>query len=66
MWRVLRWVLLVLLLVVGALAALPFLVPTSVYKEQIIAQTKATTGRALSIDGDLKLSLWPEIGRAHV
>ncbi len=62
MWRVLRWVLLVLLLVVGALAALPFLVPTSVYKEQIIAQTKATTGRALSIDGDLKLSLWPAFG----
>lgn len=62
MWRVLRWVLLALVLVVGALMALPFLISTSVYKEQIIAQTRRATGRDLKIDGDLKLSLWPAFG----
>jgi AsmA protein len=62
MWRVLRWVLWALVLVVVALVALPFLVPTSVYKEQIIAQTKLATGRDLKIDGDLKLSFWPAFG----
>lgn len=62
MWRVLRWVLLALVVVVVGLVALPFLVPTSVYKEQIIAQTRAATGRDLKIDGDLKLSLWPAFG----
>lgn len=59
MWRVLRWVLLALVLAVGALVALPFLVPTGVYKDQIIAQTRLATGRDLKIDGDLKLSFWP-------
>ncbi len=62
MWRVLRWVLLLLVLLVGALVALPFLVPTSVYKDQIIAQTRLATGRDLKIDGDLKLSFWPAFG----
>ncbi|MFM9863683.1 MAG: AsmA family protein [Micropepsaceae bacterium] len=62
MWRVLRWVILGVVLVVGVLVALPFLVPTSVYKEQIIAQTQLATGRALTIDGDLKLSFWPAFG----
>lgn len=62
MGRVLRWVLLALVLVVAVVVALPFLVPTSVYKDQIIAQTRAATGRDLTIDGDLKLSLWPAFG----
>ncbi|NOT41012.1 MAG: AsmA family protein, partial [Alphaproteobacteria bacterium] len=62
MWRIFRWVILALVLVVGALLALPFLVPTSVYKEQIIAQTRQATGRDLKIDGDLKLSFWPAFG----
>jgi AsmA protein len=60
--RVLRWVLLALVLVAGALLALPFLVPTGVYKDQIIAQTRLATGRDLKIDGDLKLSFWPAFG----
>jgi AsmA protein len=62
MWRVFRWVLLLLVLFVGALVTLPFLVPTSVYKDQIIAQTRLATGRELKIDGDLKLSFWPAFG----
>mgnify|MGYP000290577049 CR=1 FL=1 len=40
MWRVLRWVLLALAVLVVGLIALPFLLPTSVYKEQIIEQTR--------------------------
>ena len=62
MWRVLRWVLLALVLLVGALVALPFLLPTSVYKQQIIEQARVATGRELKIDGDLKISFWPAFG----
>jgi AsmA protein len=62
MWRLLRWVLVALVLLVLALVALPFFVPVSVYKEQIIAQTKAATGRDMTIDGALRLSFWPALG----
>lgn len=62
MWRILRWGLLALVLLVGALVALPFFIPTSVYKNQIIEQTRLATGRVLKIDGDLKLSFWPAFG----
>ncbi len=62
MWRVLRWVLLALAVLVVGLIALPFLLPTSVYKEQIIEQTRLATGRTLKIDGDLKLSFFPTLG----
>ena len=36
MWRVLRWVLLALVLLIVAVAAMPFFLPTSVYKDQIV------------------------------
>jgi AsmA protein len=62
MWRVLRWVLLAVAVLVVGVIALPFLLPTSVYKEQIIEQTRLATGRALKIDGDLKISVWPALG----
>lgn len=61
-WRVWRWVLLVPVVLIVALIALPFLVPVSVYKDQIIAQVKAATGRDLKIDGDLGLSVFPAFG----
>lgn len=61
-WRVWRWALLVPAVLIGVLILLPFLIPVSVYKEQIIAQVKASTGRALTIDGGLRLSLWPAFG----
>ncbi|MFM9863686.1 MAG: AsmA family protein [Micropepsaceae bacterium] len=61
-WRVWRWVLLAPAVLIVVLIALPFLIPVSVYKDQIIAQVKAATGRELKIDGDLRLSVWPAFG----
>jgi AsmA protein len=61
-WRVWRWVLLVPAAMIVVLIALPFLIPVSVYKDQIIAQVRAATGRDLKIDGDLQLSIWPAFG----
>ena len=61
-WRVWRWALLVPAVLIVALIALPFLIPVSVYKDQIIAQVRAATGRDLKIDGDLALSIWPAFG----
>lgn len=62
MKRYLRWVLLAVLLLVVGVIALPFLLPTDVYKAQIIAQAKLATGRDLKIDGVLKATLFPELG----
>ncbi len=50
----------VALLVVLALVV-PFLVPTSTYKEQIEARVKAATGREIRLSGDLRLSVLPSL-----
>lgn len=60
--RIFRWVLVAVVLLVGVVLALPFLLPTSVYKEQIIEQTRVATGRQLVIEGDLSISIWPALG----
>jgi len=62
MMRILRWVLAAVVVLVLVVVALPFLLPTSVYKEQIIEQTRLATGRTLTIDGDLNISIWPALG----
>lgn len=61
-WRVWRWALLVPVVLIMGLVALPFLIPVSVYKDQIIEQVRLATGRDLKIDGDLALSFWPAFG----
>jgi AsmA protein len=52
--------------VVGLLVAiavvLPLVVDPNDYKEEITKAVKGSTGRELTIDGDLKLSLFPWIG----
>lgn len=60
--RILRWVLLVLVLLIVAVVALPFMLPASVYKEQIIEQARLATGRELKIDGSLSVSFFPTLG----
>jgi AsmA protein len=62
MMRFVRWGLVVVVLLVVAVLALPFLLPTSVYKEQIIEQARLATGRQLTIEGDLNISIWPALG----
>ena len=48
-------------LLVGAVVAAPFLVPTETIKSQLTAQVEAVTGRKLTVDGDLDLSVLPNI-----
>jgi AsmA protein len=62
MWRILRWVVLAVVVLIVVAVALPFFLPTSVYKAQIIEQAKLATGRELKIDGDLKISIFPTLG----
>ncbi len=54
-------VFLVILLVVAAMA-IPFLVPLDTYKKEIIAQVKSKTGRDLQINGTIKASIFPVLG----
>ena len=49
---------LVAIIVALALAA-PFFIPTDVYKTQIIAAVERSTGRTLTIEGDISLKLFP-------
>ncbi|WP_428622762.1 AsmA family protein [Sedimenticola sp.] len=55
-------VLVVLLLVVAAVIILPMVVDPNDYKDEIVSQVKAQTGRDLKIAGDLKLSVFPWLG----
>ncbi|HEX7776608.1 MAG TPA: AsmA family protein [Parvibaculum sp.] len=50
-----------LVLLIAVIVALPLLIPTSVYKQRIIAVVKAQTGRDLSIGGDVGLSFFPRL-----
>ena len=51
-----------LVLLVGAVVAAPFLVPTETIKSQLTAQVEAATGRKLTVDGALDLSVLPSLG----
>lgn len=52
---------LLLVLLVGAIVAAPFLVPTETIKSQLTAQVESATGRKLTVDGDLDLSVLPSL-----
>ena len=48
-------------LMVAAVIAAPFLIPTETIKSQLAAQVESATGRKLTVDGDLDLSLIPNV-----
>ncbi len=52
----------VILLIIIAAIALPFFVDPNDFKPEIEAAVKKSTGRELTIDGDLELSVFPWIG----
>jgi AsmA protein len=47
---------------IGAALAVPFLVPTDTYKQQIARQVEGATGRSLTIDGPLRFTILPHLG----
>ncbi len=50
-----------LVLLIGAVVAAPMLVPAETIKSQLAAQVESATGRKLSVDGDLDLSVLPSL-----
>ena len=59
-----KFVLIVLglvVVVIGAALALPFVLPTETYKQQLIAQVERATGRTLIIAGPLEFSILPQL-----
>ena len=46
---------------VGVALVLPFVIPTETYKQQLTAQVERATGRQLSIQGPLQVSLLPSV-----
>ncbi|WP_293947483.1 AsmA family protein [Sneathiella sp.] len=52
----------ILILIVGAVVALPFIVPTDRIKQELISATNEATGRELAINGDFSLSFFPTLG----
>ncbi|MES9856197.1 MAG: AsmA family protein [Sedimenticola sp.] len=53
---------LLFLLVVAAMVIVPMVVDPNDYKGEIVTKVQEETGRALRIDGDLKLSVFPWLG----
>jgi len=51
-----------IVLVIAAALLIPFVIPTDIYKQQLIARVKDATGRDLRIDGRMSFSLFPTLG----
>lgn len=59
----LLWVFVVLVILIGgAVAVLPSLVPMEKIKQEVATAVKDKTGRDLTITGDVELMFWPNIG----
>ncbi|HET8808122.1 MAG TPA: AsmA family protein [Methylophaga sp.] len=61
MRTLIKVIVIVLVLAVAALVAIPFVVDPNDYKDEIASQVEKATGRQLSIQGDIGLSVFPWI-----
>lgn len=61
MRTLIKVIVIVLVLAVAAMAAIPFVVDPNDYKDEIATQVEKATGRQLSIQGDIGLSVFPWI-----
>ncbi|MES9972173.1 MAG: AsmA family protein [Candidatus Thiodiazotropha sp.] len=60
--KVLGWLIgMVLLLIIAAVILIPMFVDPNDHKERIVAEVKKATGRDLSIEGDIGLSVFPRL-----
>lgn len=57
----LKIIIALVVLVIAGLAALPFIIDPNDYKDEISSQVEKATGRNLSLQGDIKLSVFPWI-----
>ncbi len=56
-----KLIFLIIILVIMGLIALPFIVDPNDYKQEISDQVEKATGRTLTLDGDIELSVFPWI-----
>ncbi|AUZ84007.1 AsmA family protein [Methylophaga nitratireducenticrescens] len=49
----------IIIIAIAALAALPFVIDPNDYKDEIAAQVEKATGRQLTLQGDIELSVFP-------
>ncbi|WGF87768.1 AsmA family protein [Marinivivus vitaminiproducens] len=61
MRKILLTILIVLVVLVGAVIALPFVLPTSIIKAQLEQAVASATGREFRIAGDLTPTFWPPL-----
>jgi AsmA protein len=54
-----KLIIFIIILIIAGLIALPFLINPNDYKEQISEQVEKATGRQLTLDGDISLSVFP-------
>ena len=57
----LKLIIFIVIFVIAGLVALPFIVDPNDYKQQISSQVEKATGRNLTLEGDIKLSVFPWI-----
>jgi len=62
--RILKWAILALVLLIGAVVVALLTVDVNRFKPEIIAAVEQATGRKLAVAGDLKVKLYPSIGVA--
>lgn len=60
-WRILKWGAATLFALVVGILILPFLIDVEDYKPEIIAAVKEETGRDLTIEGEMSLSVFPNL-----
>lgn len=58
---VIKLIIAIIIIAIAALAALPFIIDPNDYKDEIAAQVEKTTGRKLTLQGDIGLSVFPWI-----
>ncbi len=61
MRTIIKLVIGIIILLIAALAALPFIIDPNDYKDEIAAQVEKATGRNLTLQGDIGLSVFPWI-----
>lgn len=62
MKRLIKWIAVLFILLVAVLVAAPFFIPLDTVKKIASEKVKEITGRDLVIAGDIKASMWPDIG----
>lgn len=56
-----KLIIFIIILIIAGLIALPFVVDPNDYKQEISSQVEKATGRTLTLNGDIKLSVFPWI-----